>query len=104
MRSCSTWRLQLDGVETRKEHIMKFAIGTIALSALLIGGAASDAKAWTRTGTVKTQRGTYTRTASGSCGGGTCSRSASVTGPNGHTVSRSGSISRTGPYRYAYSR
>jgi hypothetical protein len=83
---------------------MKFAIGTIALSALLIGGAASDAKAWTRTGTVTTQRGTYTRTASGSCGGGTCSRSASVTGPNGHTVSRSGSISRTGPYRYAYTR
>lgn len=83
---------------------MKLAIGTIALSSLLMIGAASEANAWTRTGSVTTQRGTYTGVASGSCGGGTCSRAASVTGPMGHTVSRSGSISRVGPYRYAYSR
>jgi hypothetical protein len=83
---------------------MKFAIGTIALSALLVAGTGSDAKAWTRTGSVTTQRGTYTRTVNGSCGSGSCSRSASVTGPNGRTVSRTGSISRTGPNRYAYNR
>jgi hypothetical protein len=83
---------------------MKLAIGTIALSTLLVVGAASDANAWTRTGSITTQRGTYTRTVNGSCGGGTCSRSESVTGPNGRTVSRTGSISRTGPNRYAYTR
>lgn len=83
---------------------MKFTVGTIALSALLIAGSASDARAWSRSGSVTTQRGTYTGTASAGCGGGTCSRSVSVTGPNGHTVSRTGSISRTGPDRYAYSR
>lgn len=83
---------------------MKVAIKTIALSVLLMIGAASEASAWTRTGSVTTQRGTYTRTASGSCGGGTCSRSASVTGPNGRTVSRAGSISRTGVRSYAYNR
>ena len=83
---------------------MKLAIGTIALSSLLMVAAASEANAWTRTGSVTTQRGTYIGTASGSCGGGTCSRTQSVTGPMGHTVSRTGSISRVGPYRYAYSR
>jgi hypothetical protein len=83
---------------------MKFAIGTIALSSLLMVAAVSDASAWTRTGSVTTQRGTYTGTAGGSCGGGTCSRTRSVTGPNGHTMSRTGSVSRVGPYRYAYSR
>jgi hypothetical protein len=83
---------------------MKFTVGTIALSALLIAGSVSDARAWSRSGSVTTRRGTYTGSASGSCSGGTCSRSASVTGPNGHTVSRTGSISRTGPDRYAYSR
>jgi hypothetical protein len=83
---------------------VKFAIGTIALSSLLMVAAASEANAWTRTGSVTTQRGTYTGTASGGCAGGTCSRTRSVTGPMGHTVSRSGSVSRVGPYRYAYSR
>lgn len=83
---------------------MKLAIGTIALSSLLMVAAASEANAWTRSGSVTTARGTYTGTAVGGCAGGTCSRSASVTGPMGHTVSRSGSVSRVGPHRYAYSR
>ena len=83
---------------------MKLAMKAIALSALLTIGAASEASAWTRTGSVTTQRGTYTRTVSGSCGGGTCSRTGAVTGPNGRTVSRSDSISRAGGHSYAYNR
>src|SRR5262245_17810228 len=83
---------------------MKYAIVAIALAALPMAGAVCDANAWRRTATVTTHRGTYTGTVTGSCGGGMCSRSASVTGPNGHTVSRSGSITRTGPFRYAYTR
>jgi hypothetical protein len=83
---------------------MKLAIKVIGLSALLMIEAASEANAWTRTGSVTTQRGTYTRTVSGSCGGGTCSRTGSVTGPNDRTVSRSGTISRAGGRIYAYNR
>ncbi|MFA6265544.1 MAG: hypothetical protein WC670_07510 [Pseudolabrys sp.] len=64
----------------------------------------SEAGAWTRSGSVTTARGTYTGQASGSCAGGTCTRSRSVTGPNGKTVSRTGSATRTGPYRYRYTR
>lgn len=64
----------------------------------------SEANAWTRSGSVTTARGTYTGQASGTCAGGTCSRTRSVTGPNGNTVTRSGSATRTGPYRYSYTR
>ena len=83
---------------------MKLAIATAAFAAVLSLAAASDASAWTRTGSVTTRNGTYSRTVDGSCGGHSCSRSSTVTGPDGHSVSRSGSITRTGPYRYSYSR
>ena len=83
---------------------MKIAPASIALAAVLMVAGSSAASAWTRHGTVTTPRGTYVGSASGGCAGGTCSRSATVTGPNGRTVSRSGSITRTGPHRYSYSR
>jgi hypothetical protein len=83
---------------------MKIAPASIALAAVLMVAGSSAASAWTRHGTVTTPRGTYVGSASGGCAGGTCSRSAAVTGPNGRTVSRSGSITRTGPHRYSYSR
>lgn len=83
---------------------MKAILVSGALAVLLSVAAVSQADAWTRSGSVTTARGTYTGSASGSCAGGTCSRSGSVTGPNGNTVSRSGSVTRTGPYRYSYTR
>jgi hypothetical protein len=86
------------------EGLMKFALIAASLVALLSVAAASPANAWTRSGSVTTWRGTYTGSASGGCSGGTCSRTRSVTGPNGNTWSRSGSVTRTGPYRYSYSR
>ncbi|AXK83855.1 hypothetical protein DW352_04370 [Pseudolabrys taiwanensis] len=83
---------------------MKLKTISASLAVLISVGAVSQADAWTRSGTVTTARGTYTGSASGGCAGGTCSRTRSVTGPYGNTVSRSGSVSRTGPYRYSYSR
>jgi hypothetical protein len=78
------------------------------LSALLVGAfslaSVSQAAAWTRSGTVTTRRGTYSGQFSGGWAGGTCSRSATVTGPNGRTVSRTGSITHTGPGTYSYTR
>lgn len=63
-----------------------------------------EAAAWTRSGSVTTPRGTYTGAVAGSCAGGTCSRAAVATGPYGGSVSRTGSITRTGPGSYAYQR
>lgn len=83
---------------------MKIALASISLAAVIMVAGSSAASAWTRHGTVTTPRGTYYGSASGGCAGGTCSRSASVTGPDGRAVSRSGSITRTGPHRYSYSR
>ncbi|HTQ81957.1 MAG TPA: hypothetical protein VMI47_01710 [Pseudolabrys sp.] len=83
---------------------MKLAFLSASLAAALSLAAVSAANAWTRSGSVTTARGTYYGGASGSCGGGSCSRSGSVTGPYGGTVSRSGSITRTGPDSYSYSR
>ncbi len=78
------------------------------LSALLVGAfslaSISEAAAWTRSGTVTTRRGTYDGQFSGGCAGGTCSRSATITGPNGRTVSRTASITHSGPWTYNYTR
>lgn len=80
------------------------ALATAALAGLMVVGAAADASAWTRQGSVTTWRGTYAYQGSGGCAAGTCSRSRSVTGPYGGTVSRSGSVTRTAPGQYSYSR
>jgi len=54
-------------------------------------GFAGSAFAYDRTVTVATPRGTYDKSVSASCAGGVCSRNSTITGPNGGTVSRSGS-------------
>lgn len=83
---------------------MKLAIVTASLAAVLALGSVTAANAWTRNATVTTPRGTNYGSTTGSCSGGTCSRTRSVTGPNGYTASRSGSVSRTGSNSASYSR
>jgi hypothetical protein len=72
--------------------ILAAALASIALLATL-----APASAWTRNGSVTTWRGTYAGTATGYCAYGTCQRSRTITGPNGGTVTRSGSATRTSP-------
>jgi len=81
---------------------MKLVLVSGIVAATLGLAAVTEANAWTRSGSVTTARGTYTGQASGTCAGGTCTRTRSVTGPNGKTVTQSGSATRTGPYRYRY--
>jgi hypothetical protein len=71
----------------------------IAVSALAVAlsvGAAADANAWTRTGSVTGARGTFSVQGSGSCANGTCSRSVTRTGPYGNSVTRQGTASCAG--------
>ena len=75
---------------------------SVSCVTLLVG--IGEAAAWTRSGSVTTPRGTYTGAVAGSCAGGTCSRAAVATGPYGGSVSRTGSITRTGPGSYSYQR
>jgi hypothetical protein len=86
------------------EISMTKLIMTTALAAVMFVGATSDASAWTRKSTVTTHRGTYTSEASGSCANNTCTRSGTTTGPGGKQVTTSGSITRTAPGQYEYSR
>lgn len=74
-----------------------------ALAGLFVIGAAAEASAWTRSGTVTTARGTYNVQGSGSCGWRSCSGTRTVTGPNGHSVTRQGTVTRVGPNRAYYS-
>jgi len=74
-----------------------------SLAGLLVAAGISEANAWVRSGSVTTRRGTYYGSASGGCGGGSCWRSGSITGPYGGTLSRSGSVTRVGPNAYNYS-
>ena len=83
---------------------------TIALmSSMLAIAVASEANAWTRSGTVTGPRGTSSVQASGSCANGSCSRQITRTNPYGQTSTRSGSAvcangvcsgssTTTGPY------
>jgi len=83
---------------------MKLTLVSLSIAGTISLATVSDASAWTRNGTVTTWRGTYHGAASGGCYGGTCSRVRSITGPNGGTVARTGSVSRTGPDSFSYSR
>nr|QDF38399.1 hypothetical protein FJN17_12955 [Bradyrhizobium symbiodeficiens] len=74
-----------------------------SLAGLLVAAGISEANAWVRSGSVTTRRGTYYGSASGGCGGGSCWRSGSITGPYGGTLSRSGNVTRVGPNAYNYS-
>lgn len=64
-----------------------------ALAAVLSFAVATDANAWSRSGSVTGPRGTATVQGSGSCAGGACSRSVTRTGPYGYSVSRQGTVS-----------
>jgi hypothetical protein len=87
-----------------RENLMRLVLAAASLAIVLAMTSVSEANAWVRNGSVTTSRGTYHGTASGGCAGGTCSRSVSVTGPYGGTVSRTGSITRVGPRTYDYTR
>jgi hypothetical protein len=88
----------------KREYPMKPILASLSLATVLALTGASGANAWVRSGSVTTWRGTYYGSASGGCAGGTCSRSASVTGPYGGTIARSGSITRVGPHAFDYTR
>lgn len=81
---------------------MNISMTTAALAGLLLAGSAADASAWTRQGTVTTPRGTYAVQGSGNCAGGSCNYNRTVRGPYGGTVTRSGTVVRTGPGQYNY--
>jgi hypothetical protein len=87
-----------------RENFMKLAFVSASLAGILSLAIVSQASAWTRSGSVTTRRGTFYGQSSGGCSGGTCSRSGSVTGPNGNTASRIRSATRTGPNSFSYSR
>jgi hypothetical protein len=59
----------------------------LLLSALMSLAFVSEAAAWSRNRTVTTQHGSSQFSASGSCAGGVCSRSAVRTGPQGNSLS-----------------
>lgn len=71
---------------TPEETAMRKLLVTTAIIGIIVAGMAGDASAWSRKGTVTTNRGTFTSQGSGSCANGACSRSGSTTGPNGRTV------------------
>ncbi len=74
---------------------MKKLILMSALAGALSVAAAADASAWTRSGTATGPRGgTSSFQASGSCANGSCSRTATRTGPAGNTYTRQGTVTR----------
>lgn len=75
---------------------MKSMITTAALTAILAIATVTSASAWERNGSISGPRGTNTLSAQGSCSGGSCARSATVTGAAGRTATRNGSGSCSG--------
>ncbi|MCE1237273.1 MAG: hypothetical protein LWW93_13065 [Hyphomicrobiales bacterium] len=75
---------------------------SLAAVSMIFAGVA-DAQAFQRNGTVSSNRGTGSYSASASCAGGTCSRSVNRTGAAGRTMSNSGSVTKTGQGQYSYS-
>lgn len=73
-----------------------------ALATIVVGMA--EARAFTRNGTVTSNRGTGSYSASASCAGGACTRAVERTGAAGRTMTRSGSVAKTGEGQYGYSR
>ena len=80
------------------------ALGLVAAGSLAVAMPASAAN-WRHGGSrdvssTRTYTGahgrTWTRNGSTSCADGSCSRSATFTGPNGHSVSRDETVTRTG--------
>jgi hypothetical protein len=73
----------------------------LVVTAMLVAPAAG---AWEQSGSVTTPKGTWTGSRSAGCADGTCSRSGSVTGPQGRTASRQGQVTRNAPGQWSGSR
>ena len=73
---------------------MKNLFLTSAVVGALSLAAVAEANAWTRSGTVTGPRGTSSFNVTGSCANGSCTRSATRTGPAGNTYTRQSTISR----------
>jgi uncharacterized low-complexity protein len=73
---------------------MKKLVLTSAVIGALSVAAVADASAWTRTGSTTGPRGTSGVSVTGGCANGTCTRSATRTGPAGNTYTRQSTISR----------
>ena len=65
-----------------------------ALAGALTVAAVADASAWTRSGTSTGPRGTSSFQATGSCANGSCSRTATRTGPAGNSYTRQSTVTR----------
>lgn len=76
----------------------------LSLGAVIGATDANAAAVWGRTGTAYTYHGAYQGAVSGACVGGSCSRTAVVAGPYGGVAARSGTVTRTAPGAYSYSR
>ena len=81
-------------------------LGFVAAGSLSIALPASAANGRHGVSSTRSYTGTngrtWTRTGSTSCADGSCSRSATVTGPNGHSVSRDETVTRTGPGDFSH--
>jgi hypothetical protein len=73
--------------------VMKKLVGLSLMAVTLSATMAANANAWTRDSHYWGPRGQSSVHASGSCGGQSCSRSVTKTGPYGNSVDRSGSAS-----------
>lgn len=72
---------------------MRTLLTASALTAVITIGTIADAMAWERKGSRVGPRGTSTVEAFGSCGGGSCSRDITRTGPRGYSATRNGDLS-----------
>jgi hypothetical protein len=94
---------------TQETTMTQPLLKTFAVLGLAVGGLAvalpASAANWRHGGardvsSTRTYTGaggrTWTRTGSTNCGDGSCTRSATVTGPNGHSASRDETVTRTG--------
>lgn len=76
--------------------MFKSMLVAAALTAVLVAAFASDANAWSHSGTTSGPNGSISTQGSGSCAGGACSWSGGGSGPAGQTWSRQGSASCAG--------
>ncbi|MGJ4951748.1 hypothetical protein [Bradyrhizobium sp. HKCCYLS20291] len=78
---------------------VRTSIAAVAISAMVTALGSSGAQAWSRSGGgVGPRGGTWSSSASGSCAGGSCSRShgGTYTGPRGGVVTNTGQTSCAG--------
>ena len=90
---------------TLGDDVMKKLLFATFAAGLLFSGMATDAFARQRSSTATGHNGnTITRGFDSGCANGTCSRSRSVTGPQGRTRGHSGSVTNNGDGTYSTQR